>query len=417
MTIQAADLIAVTKAVTKKWAQQRKAEERGSKSWSSRAYVYSDRVYFTDVAASILPAGYDHASGGGQYTVSKRQLFYAVREPFRERTGRALTYGYFADTLLVQYRNRHPETASWKITADPRGTLTIPNADHEVRVPCGTLAIDAHLAEAGTRVNPLDIDTELSVVWPSLAGGQRYRGVLYIEKEGFEPLFQEARIADRFDLAILSCKGQSVVAGRKFVDEVCAAGGGVPLLVIHDMDKFGFEISQRLTRVSDQAEARDRVTYYFRNEIDVIDLGLRLADAEAFGLTGEECHFTGGFASDSIATKREQAYLRSGRRIELNEFTSPQFLEWLEGKLGEHLPGRLIPDDGTLEEAYRRAFAIARFNAVVEAARDEILAEAREARLPRGLRRKIAKAQRESDGGAWDQVLYRLAEQEAAEEG
>jgi hypothetical protein len=150
-------------------------------------------------------------------------------------------------------------------------------------------------------------------------------------------------------LAILSCKGQSVVAARRFVDEVCRVGGGVPLFVVHDLDKAGFEISQRLTSVSDWAEEYDRVTYQFRHDINVTDLGLRLSDVEQYGLTGERCKFKGDFASDSICTHEEKEFLLSDRRVELNEFTSPQFIEWLEAKLKHHLPNRLVPDDGVLD--------------------------------------------------------------------
>ena len=49
------DILDLTTKVTKKWANQRKAEERGHRSVNSRQYVYSDRVYFTEVAAEILP--------------------------------------------------------------------------------------------------------------------------------------------------------------------------------------------------------------------------------------------------------------------------------------------------------------------------------------------------------------------------
>ena len=179
--------------------------------------------------------------------------------------------------------------------------------------------------------------------------------MLYIEKEGFEPMLQEARIAEGFDLAILSCKGQSVVAARRFVDEVCALGSGVRLFVVHDFDKAGFEISQRLTRVSDWAEEYDRVAYRFKNRIDVIDLGLRLQDVQRYGLAHEPFKFKGRFASDSICTDEEKAFLKSGRRVELNAFTSPQFIEWLERKLTQHLPKRLIPADDIVQAAYRRA--------------------------------------------------------------
>ena len=210
MTVSAKDILSVTKSVTKKWTKLRKGEERGRRSRSSRHYVFSDRVNFTEVADDILPSAYAHASGNGSYTVAKRQLYYACRQRFLDQTGRELKYEYFAGTLLVQYMNRHPgETASWKVTADPRGTLTIPNAGHDVRIPCGTLQIGGHLRkhEQGHNLKPFDFDAKLPIEWPSLKAGQRYQGVLYIEKEGFEPLLNEAQIKERFDIATLSCKG------------------------------------------------------------------------------------------------------------------------------------------------------------------------------------------------------------------
>lgn len=409
MTIKAEDILAVTRSVTKEWEKQRKAEERGVRSRRTRQYVYSDRVHFTDVAADILPGAYKHASGGGRFTVSKRQFYYACREPFKQSTGRELEHNYFANTLLVKYVNQHPETAVWKVTADPRGTLTIPNAGHEVRIPVGTIQIDNHLREASQACDSFDIDAEVPTQWPSLAAGQRYQAVLYIEKEGFEPLLQEARIAERFDLAIISCKGQSVVAARKYVDQVCAAHGGVPLFVVHDFDKYGFEIAQCLTSVSAQAEQSDRVAYRFANPINVTDLGLRLDDVEGYGLVGESCVFDGYFGAESVATAEEREYLTSGRRVELNELTSPQFLEWLEGKLTEHLPKRLVPDDAVLEAAYRRALAVARINRAARQASDEAIREAKAVRIPETLRAQIQAALLEDDADPWDKFLYDLA--------
>lgn len=407
MTVNAADILEVTKSVTKEWTKQRKAEERG-RSRSYREYIYSDRVYFTEVAARILPGAYRHASGDGQYTVSKRQLYYACREKFKNQTGRELEYGYFANTLLVQYLNRHPETDSWKVTADPRGTLTIPNAGHEVRIPVGTIQIDNHLRAAARTCDWFDVDAKVGVGWPSVAAGQRYQAVLYIEKEGFEPLLREAGIAERFDLGILSCKGQSVVAARKFVDHVCAAGRGVPLLVVHDFDKAGFEIAQRLTTVSGWAEENDRVTYRFKNRVNVIDLGLRLDDVEEYELEDEGCEFNGHFAPDSPCTAEEKGFLSSGRRVELNAFTSPQFVEWLEAKLAEHLPTRLIPDDKVLADAYRRALVTARVNAAAEELYQEAVGEAESADVPADLRDQLQKLMAE-DPQSWDQALYALA--------
>jgi hypothetical protein len=407
--IDAKEILAVTKSVTKKWEKQRKAEEKG-RSRATRAYIYSDRVNCTEVADEILPDAYAHASGGGQYTVSKRQFYYAAREKFREMTGRELEANYFSQTLLVQYINRHPnQTASWKITADPRGTLTISNANHEVRVPCGTIAIEQHLHDSRTVIDPLEVATELPIEWPSLSEGKRYQAVLYIEKEGFEPILNEAKIAEQFDLAILSCKGQSVVAARKFVDEVCRVDGGVPLLVVHDFDKSGFEISKRLTEVSDWARDQDRVAYEFENDINVHDLGLRLGDIEQYDLASEKCTFKGqrDWNHDGFCTDGEVAFLRSGRRVELNSFTSPQLIEWLESKLSEHLPTRLIPDDETLVDAYRRAMVVAEINAAIEEATQAAQNNATEATVPKTLRRMLKQKMMDSSE-SWDRALYSM---------
>jgi hypothetical protein len=403
-------LAAVTKP-TKEWTKQRKAEERNARSRYSREYIYSDRVNFTDVVNVILPPAYAFASGEGRYSVSKRQLYYACREAFKNKTGRGLEYDYFAQTLLVQYLNRNPGL-DWRITADPRGTLLIPGAEHATRIPVGTVQIDNHLSGVRLRPDPYEEaeGEQFETEWPSLAAGHRYQAVLYIEKEGFGPLLEEARIAERFDLAIMSCKGQSVVAARRFVDEVCAAGGGVPLLVVHDFDKAGFEISQRLTSVSDWAQVNDRVTYQFRNAIDVTDMGLRLADVDQYGLRdkAERCAFKGHFARDSIATPEEREFLLSGQRVELNALSSPQFVEWLEAKLTQKLPGRLIPDDDVLADAYRRALAIASINRAIDEVREEAVEKARAATVPASLRRQLKKAMTDSPD-AWDKVLYDLA--------
>jgi len=220
---------------------------------------------------------------------------------------------------------------------------------------------------------------------------------------------EEARIAERFDLAILSCKGQSVVAARRFVDQVCRVDGGVPLFVVHDMDKAGFEISVRLTSVSDWARKADRVAYEFENEINVTDLGLCLVDCQKYGLQSEPSNFKGTFASDSIATDEEREFLRGNRRIELNAFTAPQFIEWLESKLVENLgPERWTPDDSVLENTYRRALAVAEINLAIETARTSAIEKYAEAAIPKTLKRQL-KTQMKDSPAAWDKAIYRLA--------
>jgi DNA topoisomerase VI subunit A len=401
--MDAASIISAVTSVTKAWTKQRKAEERGSR--RQRVYYYSDRVNFTDIAEEILPTAYLHASGQGAYTVSQRQLYYAARDAFKEATDREIDYSYFSQTILRQYLNRN--NVDWKITADARGTFSIPNAAFEKRIPVGTIQIDKYIENDRGEIDD-DVHTSIPIQWPSMAEGQRYAAVLYIEKEGFEPLLQEAKIAERYDLAILSCKGQSVVAARKLVDNVCAKNGGVPLFVVHDFDKAGFEIAECLTKVSLAAEYTDRVAYRFENEIDVTDFGLRLVDVEKYGLASEKCK---GNRGTSAMTKAEREFLQSGRRVELNAFTAPQFIEWLEAKLKTHLPQRLIPDDDAiLEQAYRRALAVSSINAQLENIRSEALEMASIADIPKALRKKIRAAMKKSEQ-PWDIALHAIAEE------
>ena len=399
--MDAKSIINAVESVTKPWAKQRKAEERGSR--RPRMYYCSDRVNFTEVAEDILPEAYMHGSGDGKYTISQRNFFYAAREAFREATGREIDFSYFSQTILRKYLNTHD--VDWKVTADPRGTFIIPNTTFKKRIPVGTLQIDEYLRNDRNEIGNDDLDATIPIEWPSMAEGQRYAAVLYIEKEGFEPMMNEARIAERFDLALLSCKGQSVVAARKLVDHVCSEIG-VPLFVVHDFDTAGFQIANSLTKVSKDAEYADRVAYHFENEINVTDFGLRLADVKKYELASEKCKPTYGTEG---MTSKEIEFMRSGRRVELNAFTAPQFIEWLEGKLQKHLPNRLIPTDDILDQAYRRAVAVSSINSQLEKIRSTALEEAASANIPKSLRQKI-KTEMKNSGEPWDVALYSIAD-------
>jgi hypothetical protein len=352
------------KLVTKEWAKQRKAEDRNSQARYRRKYIYSGRIHFTEIASEILPSAHEKASGSGAFTVSQRHMYYACRKEFQRLTGREITAEYFTNKILRTYLNRNPD-CDWKITADPRGNLTIPNAKTDIRIPCGTIAIDEYLRRwVPGKLNSDIEDSRIDERWQSLSPGHRYQAVLYIEKEGFDPMLQEARIAEKYDLAIVSCKGQSVVAARKFVDMVCAVGGGLPLFTVHDLDESGFNIAQRLTSESDSAVEQGRVAYHFRNAINVVDFGLRLEDVSKYHLQSER--FEPKNLHIPNATREEVEFLRGGNRVELNAFTAPEFIEWLEGKLDEHLPKRLIPDVAILEAAYRRAVTVGYVNKHIE---------------------------------------------------
>jgi hypothetical protein len=370
--MNADDFKKAARGVTKKWKAVKKREVRDSKAiFNRRMYVYSSRVNFTDAAENIIPEAYLKASGGGTLPAHARQIFYAARGPLESATDRPLKSVYFTQMLLPTYMNRHPETADWKVVYDARGSLLEPHTD--TKVPLGTIDVGNYLAEVRTHAVPeLSIGGLLKSEFPTKGPKHRYGAILFIEKEGFHPLFEAVNLAERYDLGIMSTKGQSVVAARHLVDELCH--GDVPVLVLHDMDKEGFLISQRLTSVSEDAVEAGRVRYEFANDINVIDLGLRLTDVEEWGLESEQVRFKGRFAADTITTRAERQFLMDDQRVELNAFASDDFIKWIEGKLDEQGIHKVVPDDETLTTAYRRAVMIRH----VEDGMDDLIDDARE---------------------------------------
>ena len=115
--------------------------------------------------------------------------------------------------------------------------------------------------------------------------------MLFIEKEGFEPIFEAAGIYERFDLAPMSTKGMSVTAARTLVEELCGRRG-LPLFILHDFDNERFLDQETLIS--------DTERYEFKHALDnVVELGLRLAHVERLGLQSER-----------VAIKTERENLR-----------------------------------------------------------------------------------------------------------
>jgi hypothetical protein len=96
---------------------------------------------------------------------------------------------------------------------------------------------------------------------------------------------------------------------------------------------------------------------------------------------------------------------RLGKRVELNAFTSGAFLGWIETKLAEYGIKKVIPDQATLEAAYRRAFEIESLKHRLKEFEAADRAQAASAPLPHGLAGKIRKRLTEQPELSWDTVL------------
>ena len=163
--------------------------------------------------------------------------------------------------------------------------------------------------------------TAPSVITKGPAG--RFAGVAYIEMEGFDPILEQAEIAEKFDLALTSSKGMSVTACRTLVEELCGRRG-LPLYILHDFDIAGFSIKQTLFTSNRR--------YTFRHPIKtVVDLGLRLADIEWFAARGSP------LASETVLLDGSKDAYRN--RLRINKAT-PKEIDYLltgHGKFGQRV--------------------------------------------------------------------------------
>src|SRR5262249_39117107 len=147
-----------------------------------------------------------------------RQIYYQARPKIMEMTDdKHLAYGYFSQVLLPNYIEEHPEAANWNVVYDARGHFDEPHTNR--RIGCGTIEVhnylrairDPKVAEA------VFTDANVEVIGPR----GNFAAILFCEKEGFSPLFKAVDLANRFDLMIISTKGQSVTAARRLIDHIC----------------------------------------------------------------------------------------------------------------------------------------------------------------------------------------------------
>jgi hypothetical protein len=395
----ARDLVDVIEKGTAKWAKTKKSEERHP------GYVRYRRTRMTmargtsqkEAAEQVMEEAYMLASANGTLPAAARQVMYAARPKIQALTdGKRLDDQYFCQTLLPNYMEEHG--VNWDVVFDARGHFTEPHGEATKIVALGTLEVRGYLADLraarfrDARLKPAKIDT--------CGPDGNFGAVLFIEKEGFMPLFKRVRLAERHDIAIMSTKGMSVTAARTLADEMCGEHD-IPLMVLHDFDVAGFTILNTLRTNTRR--------YQFTYNITVIDLGLRLADVQEMGLQSEDAAATKSTPATirdrllrSGATAEEAEYLLS-ERVELNAMHSAQLVEFIERKLAEHNIKKVIPDKKRLDDCWRLFERDARFKEEFELATKGI--GSAEVKVPDNLEQRVADIVHDYPELRWDAAV------------
>ena len=418
----AAKLTEMVTAVTKVWTGQKLAEIRNKDAASRRSERMTRPTRNTTIkeaAYEVMEASYllmsEPADGGpDRLPVRPRQIMYAARPSILRATGKQeFDDGYFTQNVLVEYMIDNPEqTASWDIIWDDRGHIQEPHTNRLIGL--GTLAVRNYISAFH---DPMVKMASISAAHVETFGpAGRFHGVLFNEKEGFEPIFQATRLYERYDLAPMSTKGMSTTAGRTMVEELCGKRG-LPLFVLHDFDKSGFSIMKTLTN--------DTKRYGFKHPLrNVIEIGLRLTDVTRLGLQSEAFQFRKNENLDNTAkrlrtngaTQAEIDFMlrhapghnSGGQRVEENSMTSAQLINLVERSLIANKVGKVVPDKVMLDETYAafKRDTMARATLEAELAR----LNAQPVKVPVDLERRMRAYLKRNPHATWDQAIRTLVE-------
>jgi hypothetical protein len=296
-----------------------KRQERGK--WTLAEAVFSEMLKAAEMA-----------SGGGRYVFPQRNLFYSVRDlisRYEIKGNHRLTWKYFEGALLESWERAHGRIPG--MYTDPRGFLVEPHTG--TVVPLGTLQVESYRIPA----------------W-------QYDKILFVEKKGFHEMFKAARLAEKYDMAIICSEGYAVDAAKLLLSRI-EQSMAVIIFCLHDADAYGKNIARKLAEASK-----------LQTTINVVDIGLSLREAEDMGLTIEPFYRTKEIPAALELDDLERKYFKgieAGRdekgkprwkcgRVELNALAADpeRFLRYVEDKLVAHGCGtKLVPPAQVVRQA------------------------------------------------------------------
>ena len=396
------------RGATKKWKKDKIHSEFVSRTRLTYYRQPSYRVTVRSAAFKVMQAAYEKASSNGKYWANARQIMYAARPEIIKLTGESSPWknsSYFTQQLLKDYIEEN--SPDWKIVWDARGHFREPYTDETIGV--GGAEVKEYIGKWHSEVDENETP-EIAELLGTTGPANRFSAVMFIEKEGFQQLFEEEHIAEEFDLAIMSTKGLPVGASCELTEAL--ARQGVTVYCLHDFDLAGFKIIKTL---------REGTRLF--HGCKVVELGLRMEDIA--GLASENVDYKQGvnpklYLRECGATEEERNFLVSGgsrrywsgQRVELNAMTSEQLITWLKAKLTSLKVKKYIPGDEALKSAYVRARRLISMQEKIEEIEEEEVKEIAASTL----RSKIKKVLKEGSVRSWDGILWEIAQEYHDEE-
>lgn len=367
-----------------------------------------------DAADICMEDAYNKVSNNGQYWANARQLMYAARPRMLEITGQSsFADSYFTQDLLPHFLQANPElTANWKVAYDKRGSVIQPHTGQAVGL--GTVEID-RLTNHAT-LQPM---SKLSSFrYSNAAPERRFSGVLFVEKEGFNQAIEESGLLERYDIALASTKGNSVVALRVLLDEMATRNPDFRVFTMTDFDISGTSIKTTLTKDNE-------LRYVFKNDIQTIPICVTWEQAKMLDERGlsEPVSFTkpkgktDAEVEDATSAKFQFLVRQNGlepeaarfllytkRRVEINAMTTGEILGLIEAALKKHAK-KVLPDQDHLEGAWKEQLLSAHLEKVEAELRGKLTLQ----EMPEDLMTQVEEILEEDPMKSWDQAVREVA--------
>jgi hypothetical protein len=285
------------------------------------------------IVFSVMPEAIIRASGGGKYPFSARGLYYQVRPLIQVYTNKELSYEYFTPPLLTEYQELFGPIDG--LYYEARGILIEPHTGREI--PLGTREVAAYKPEPYT-----------------------FNKILYIEKTGLLPILRAAKLAEKYDMALMSSQGFANRSAKELLADFEREFEDITILCLHDCDISGHEISRALAE-----ETRTS-----KHKIKVIDIGLSVEDVNNADLEIEKVkiRYTPPAEFVSRLSRLERRFflgkkansldgILRGNRCELNAFRPDDLIQYIEMKLHElGLTEKILPPEDVIQEEEKKVF-------------------------------------------------------------
>jgi len=324
------------KTLHKEYKARLKDAAKAGRDQDARVKASENKASIKDAVLEVLPDAIQAATDNERLPANVRALYYKVRDAIQQYTPKELDYGYFSQTILIEYWQEFGRNPL--IYNDPRGVLYAPHSESILQL--GTLEVDRF-------------------TFP----GHEYNKVLYIEKKGLWHTLKAANLHKKYDMAVIAGEGYASEAIRVLLEKA-QAGQDYTIFVLHDADPDGYNIARTI---------QDSTKRMPDHNIEVIDLGLNIQDAIDIKLSSETYTRKKELVRNLDFNEIESEYFggkfqSSGtkiswicQRVELNAMSAGQLVDYVDQGISraidaQSLDKKVIPPEEVLIDKANELF-------------------------------------------------------------